>query len=178
MIGPTSTNRHDMPLSRRAASSPFAVCAVLWAGVLLAGLASAADKPRPAASAAATKDTTPVLTQAQLRDCMTQKERLQQDTASALKTKVEVDAMKAEIDSTGDALSTEATTLDRTNADAVSVYNAKVGTRNALIDTWQAKVAAYNKDAEGVQATKETYARACENRRYDDRDLNDLQKKK
>ena len=87
-------------------------------------------------------------------------------------------AEKAEIDRTGTSLAeAQAPTLDRTNAEAVDAYNAKVE-RDKRIETYQAKVAEYNKEAEGVLATKDAYAKACENRRYDDRDLNDLQRKK
>jgi len=50
--------------------------------------------------------------------------------------------------------------------------------RNALIDDYQAKAAAYNKDVEDLEASQESYASACGNRRYDDRDLADIQRKK
>jgi hypothetical protein len=167
--------RLDMPLLRRAATSrlaSFAVCAA----ALVAVPASAADKAKAAPQPV--KDKTPVMSPAQLRDCLAQKDRLHKDTDAAVKSKAGVDAMKAEIDSTGDALSSEGTTLDKSDADAVAAYNARVEARNGLVDSWKAKVADYNKEAEGVLATKDAYAKGCENRRYDDRDLNDLQRKK
>ncbi len=180
MIAGSMMNRPDMPSLRRLAA-PFASLAAFCAAILLATPAQSADKSKaaPAAKAAApAKDTTPILTQAQLRDCMAQKDRLTRDTDAAVKSKTDIDAMKAEIDSTGNALSTEATTLDKTNADAVAAYNGKIEARNGLIDGWKARVAGYNQDAESVLSTKDAYAKACENRRYDDRDLNDLQRKK
>ena len=69
-------------------------------------------------------------------------------------------------------------TLDKTSEDAVAAYNARVDERNKQIETYEAKVAAYNKDAEGVRALVDEYAKSCANRRYDDRDLADIQRKK
>ncbi len=143
--------------------------------VLLVPAAHAADK-KAAAPPAAPK--TAILTPAQLRECVTQKENLTRDTDAAVKAKAEIAAAKAEIDSTGTALSGEGATLDRTKSDAVTSYNAKVLERNERIDAYQAKVAAYNSDAENVLAAKEAYEKSCANRRYDDRDLNDIQRKK
>ena len=159
--------------SNRSGASPVAVAAVLLAA-LLAPTAHGADKKTPPAPAPKTS----ILTPEQLRDCMAQKEKLGKDTDAVVKAKAAVAVDKAEIDSTGAALSEQATTLDRTNADVVATYNAKVLERNGRIDAYQAKVAAYNTDAETVLAAKEAYEKTCANRRYDDRDLNDLQKKK
>jgi hypothetical protein len=95
-----------------------------------------------------------------------------------VKAKAAVAADKAEIDSTGAALEEQATTLDRTSEEAVATYNAKVIERNGRVDAFKAKAAVYNADAENVLAAKDAYEKACANRRYDDRDLNDLQRKK
>lgn len=165
--------RLAMPLLRRASRfASFAVCAA----ALVVVPASAADKAKAAPAPAQVKDK--IMSPAQLRDCLDQKDRLRKDTDAAVKSKTGVDSMKAEIDRTGDALSSEAPTLDKTDADAVAAYNARVEARNALVDSWKGKVADYNKEAEGVLASKDAYAKSCENRRYDDRDLNDIQRKK
>ena len=153
-------------------------CRAAYVGVILAALlvpaAHAADKkaaPPPGPKTA-------ILTPEQLRDCLTQKGKLAKDTDSAVKAKAAVAADKAEIDRTGAALEAEATTLDRTSEEAVSSYNAKIIERNGRVDAWKAKATAYNTEAENVLAAKDAYEKACANRRYDDRDLNDLQKKK
>jgi len=165
-----------MPESNRKGASRVAAAAVLLAALLAPAAQGADKKTPPPAPAPASK--TSILTPEQLRDCMTQKEKLAKDTDDAVKAKAAIAAAKAEIDSTGAALSEQATTLDRTSADAVAAYNAKVLERNGRIDAYQARVAAYNTDAETVLAAKEAYEKACANRRYDDRDLSDLQKKK
>jgi septal ring factor EnvC (AmiA/AmiB activator) len=151
------------------------VAGAIAATALLAQGVSAADKAR-AASAPPSK--VPVLTQAQLRECMSQKESLRQRSESLVKTKADLDAAKAEIARTGAEITEAQATLDRTKKEAVDDFNAKIVARNALVDDYQTKGAAYNKDVEDVQATQDSYASACSNRRYDDRDLTDIQKKK
>ena len=72
-----------------------------------------------------------------------------------------------------------ATTLDRTSDDAVDAYNAKVGAaRQADRRPTRRASTAYNAEAEAVKATKDGYEKSCENRRYDERDLNDIKRKK
>jgi hypothetical protein len=166
MIAGSSIAPFAMPLPRPVFIPLLAALVLACAG------AQAADKPPAKTNPDA------ILTPAQLRDCLAQKERLRADGDAAVKNKADIDALKAEIASSGTALAEEATTLDRSKADSVAAYNSKVEARNALVDSYQAKAATYNKDVEGLQAAQEAYAKACQNRRYDDRDLNDLQKKK
>ena len=154
-------------------------CRGVAAGFLLATLlapAHGADKKAASPPPAAAK--TPLLTPEQLRDCLDKQTRRDKATNAALKTKADVAAAKAAIDRSGNALSEEATTLDRTSEDAVNAYNAKVDDRNKQIEAYEAKAAAYNKEAESVQALNDAYAQTCSNRRYDDRDLSDIQRKK
>ena len=141
-----------LPPPLRAALAAAALCAFAAAAV-------AADKSKPAA----TKPDS-ILTPAQLKDCLEKQQRRDRATDAALKTKGEINAEKA--------------ALDKTSEDAVNAYNARVDERNKQIETYEAKVAAYNKDAEGVRALGDEYAKSCANRRYDDRDLADIQRKK
>jgi hypothetical protein len=174
-------------MARSDRSASLARAAAIGALALAFGApgASAADKkPAPAK--------TPLLTPAQLRDCLAQKDKLDKQTEAALKSKAAVDSDKAaidasdaEIDSSGAALAEQAGTLDRTSVDAVNAYNAKVQQRQALIDgrqakidAYQAKLDAYNGEARAVLASKEAHDKNCANRRYDQRDLDDLQRKK
>ena len=156
---------------RRAASLACAAAVVLSC----APGARAADKPR-AASAPASK--TAVLSQAQLRECMAQQGGIGQKTESALKVKADITSAKTEIDRTATELADAQTTLDRTKKESVDANNEKIVARNALIDDYQAKAAAFNKDAESLTAQRESYSSTCGNRRYDDRDLADIQRKK
>jgi hypothetical protein len=154
-----------LPPPLRAALAAAALCA-------LAGAAGAADKSKPATKPDA------IMTPAQLKDCLDKQQRRDKATDAALKTKSEINAEKAAIDKSGTELSDAATTLDKTSEDAVNAYNDKVDERNKQIEAYEAKVAAYNKDTEGVRALGDEYAKSCANRRYDDRDLADIQRKK
>ncbi|MEO5881470.1 MAG: hypothetical protein ABIQ06_03565 [Caldimonas sp.] len=162
------------------ASIPFRSASLLVALAALAAVpaAHAAEKKpsRPAAATAAPKS--PILTPAQLQQCVNQKERLHAQTDDALKDKAEIEVDKAGITRSGTGLAEELTTLDRTSDVAVDAYNAKVEQRDKLIETYQSRVTAYNLKAETVKATKEGYEQSCENRRYDERDLKDLKRKK
>jgi len=142
--------------------------------VLIAPAAHGADK-KPAPTPA---PKTPLLTQEQLRDCLAQKEKLAKETDAAVKSKAAVAAQKEGIESGAKALESEATTLDRTSDEAIAAYNAKVIEHKAKVDAYRAGAEAYNVEAERVIGSRDAYDKACVNRRFDERDLSDVQKKK
>lgn len=169
------------PMQRRttaAAHRAFLLALVLGC----AGAAIAQDKPparSPAKAGAATKSATALLTPAQLRDCLDQRERLHRQTEATLAAKARIAADKAEIDRVDGQLSAEKGTLDRTSEEAVNAFNAKVRQQDAAAAAFEAKAKAYNVQAEELQATRSAYEKsACENRRYDERDLEDLKRRK
>ncbi|MGZ5204996.1 MAG: hypothetical protein ACXWCV_06370 [Caldimonas sp.] len=151
---------------------PF-LFALLAAALVAAGAAGAADKARK--DAAAKPDA--VLTPAQLRECVAQQTRLEAQTDDALKDKAAIERAKAEIARSEAALGEELASIDRTSAEAVDAYNAKVQARTLQMQELEGKVAAYNAKADTVKATKEGYAKSCGNRRYDERDLDDIKRK-
>ena len=61
-------------------------------------------------------------------------------------------------------------TLDRTSADAIAAYNAQAAARDKMIDQYQEGVPAYNNEVETLKADRAAYAKACENKRYDEND--------
>lgn len=150
--------------------------ALLVVCFLAADVAGAAEKSKAAASAPASR--TRLLTQAELRDCSAQETRVLALTNEAQKEKAAIEAEKNEILRIGSRLDEEVATLDKASAEAVDAYNAKVEAKDKLIDSYQAKVTAFNLKAESVNATRDAYASACDKRRYDERDLNDIKRKK
>jgi Tfp pilus assembly protein PilN len=171
--------RHTPRFMAASIPSRFVFPLLLLAG-LAAGLpAIAAEKATRAASAPAPRtSSTSILTPAQLRECVNQKDRLHAQTDDALKDKAVIETDKNEIARTATSLGEELATLDRTSDAAVDAYNTKVEQRDKLIETYQTRVTAYNLKAEAVKATKEGYEKSCENRRYDERDLADVKRKK
>ena len=157
----------------------FLVLFLLSGAVALPAPSFAQNAPKASTKpAASTGPKDSILTPAQLQECVKHRERLHAQTDDALKDKAQIEAEKAEITKLGTTLADELTTLDRTSEAAVDAYNAKVGQRDKLIEAYQSHVSAYNVKAETVKATKESYEKACENRRYDERDLSDLKRKK
>lgn len=138
--------------------------------------AHAADKASKAASAPAPR--TRLLTPAELRECKTQEARVLTLTDEAKTEKAGIEGEKAEIGRLGTGLAEEVATLDKTSAEAVDAYNAKVEARDKRIDAYQSRVTAFNLKAEAVNTSRDEYAKACDQRRYDERDLNDIKRKK
>jgi hypothetical protein len=148
----------------------------LMACLLATAAAQAADKAGKAASAPAAR--TRLLTPAELRECKAQEARVLALTDEARAEKAGIEDEKAEIGRLGTSLADEVATLDKTSAEAVDAYNAKVEARDKRIDAYQARVAAFNAKAEAVNSSRDGYAKACDQRRYDERDLEDIKRKK
>ncbi|MDQ6628065.1 MAG: hypothetical protein M3Z29_06370 [Pseudomonadota bacterium] len=155
---------------------PSLIPRALLVGILVtAGVASAADQ---SARKAVVPTRSLILTPEQLHACLKQRDDLRVQTDAAGKDKTALAAEGDEIASAGNVLADEAAALDKTNAELVEAYNAKVVARDKRIEAYQAKVGAYNGRAEAANASKDAYARACENRRYDEGDLAEPKRKK
>ena len=164
---------------------------------LVAATAVNAAEPARGAASAPTPRTPPLLTPTQLRDCMATKERLHAQTDDALKDKAAIEADKAEIARTGDSLGEQVATLDKTSGEQAGGFGNGVDVNGGEVDEFAAfgvivaeihagidhpdaveTLLAKGFKAEAVQATKDGYEKTCELRRYDERDLNDLKRKK
>lgn len=142
---------------------------MLWAG---AGLADAADKPRVGGFGQAKGG--PLLTRAQLRDCLTQQDRVKAQGDEALKLRTRIEAEQADLVARGAQLKEQLAALDRSSQEAVDAYNAQAAERDKAIDALEERTTAYNARVEALQAEKATFAKACDNRRYDERDETDI----
>jgi uncharacterized membrane-anchored protein len=116
------------------------------------------------------KATGPLLTRAQLRECMAQQERMRVMTEEAVALQTQFNAEKTELAERGIALKDELAVLDRTNAQAVEQYNAKAAARDKAIDAFEAGTEAYNKRVKRLTIEREIFVSGCENRRYDEKD--------
>jgi hypothetical protein len=168
----------EIATSHRFASPRSSLLRILVAAAAVLAAVPAAEGADKARNAPATKPKDPVMSQAQLRECLAKKETLGQRNEAALKAKADIVAAKAEIDRTGAENAAAQATLDRTKKEDVDAFNAKVLARNALVEDYQARAATYNKDVEDIQTMQDSYSSACSNRRYDDRDLADIQRGK
>jgi hypothetical protein len=156
--------------------SPCPARAPLRLGLLLALAAALGSAPALAAekvregSFGKAKAGTPLLTRAQLRDCLAQQERLRTTTDEMARQQAALNADKAEIDRVGVVLKEQMATLDRTSAEAVAAFNAQAEARDRMIDTYQDAVPAFNTKVEALKADKAGFAGSCETRRYDEAD--------
>lgn len=116
------------------------------------------------------KATGPLLTRAQLRECMAQQERMRVMTEEAVALQTQFNAEKADLAQQGVVLKEELAVLDRTNVQAVEQYNAKAAARDKAIDAFEAGTEGYNKRVKRLTMEREIFVSGCENRRYDEKD--------
>lgn len=143
----------------------------------LAQTTAPAAKPKPAAvrpTAAGDR----VLTPAQLKDCLEQQTRVESDAAAADRERESIETLRDGLKASGTALDESLATLDRADPVAVDGYNARVKEREEKIGGYESRVSAYNGRVDTIRSTREAFSKACGNRRYDVRDLEDLNRAK
>ena len=102
--------------------------------------AQAADKPKES-SFGKGKPGGPLLTKAQLRDCLAQQERVRAQTEETVRLQAALERDKTEITKLGDLLKEQLAALDRGDANAVDAYNAQAQNRDKMIDDYEARAA-------------------------------------
>jgi len=142
--------------------SAAAACAVLFS-------AQAADPPK-VGSFGKGKGGGPLLTRAELRDCMARQDRVRTQGEEVLRLVEAMDKEKAEITSLGSSLKEKLAALDRTDAAAVDAYNLQAQDFDKRVGAYNAGTPAFNAKADALKSEREAYAKACENRRFDERD--------
>ena len=146
---------------------------ILSLSVVFFGFASMA---LPAAAADAPKKTTagkgsgPYLTKSELRACLDQQDKAKHDDADLQKEQTDLAATKDRVEREGDILKQQLATIDRTKAEAVSAYNEAAKVRDAEVDTYQTRVAAFNQRIDTMKAQRAATAKNCANRRYFEED--------
>jgi hypothetical protein len=144
---------------------PSAAAALALLTMLAADGAIAADK-----SFGKGKPSGRLLTPVELRDCLDRQERVRAGTEETTRQQAKLAADKAEIDRLGVVLKEQIAVIDRKSASAVEAYNAQVETRDKMIDDYQEAVPGFNGKVEALKAEQAAFAKACENRRYDEAD--------
>ncbi len=129
----------------------------------------AADKPR-SASFGKGKANGPLLTRAELRECLALQERVRLLGEGVVTTQATLDKEKADIAQNGKALGEQLATLDRTSADAVNAYNASVQEHDKRIDAYNALTPTFNAKVEALQSGRAQFLKGCENRDFDEKD--------
>ena len=149
----------------------------LWHGAVAAALllsasgalAQSADKPRTG-SFGKGKSNGPLLTRAELRECLKLQPSLRALTDDLVAAQAALDKERAEISRSGAALKDDLAALDRSDAQALEAYNKRVLEHGQRIDGYNALTPAFNAKAENLQAQRAVFAKGCENRDFDERD--------
>ena len=148
--------------------APARALALLVAAALAAAPGLAADRKEKSFGKA--KPGGLLLTPAQLRDCLARQDRVRAGTEETAKQQASLAADRAEVDRRGAALKDQLALLDLKSASAVEGYNAEAQERDRLVDAYEAAVPGFNAKVEALKAEQAAFAKACENRRYDEAD--------
>lgn len=150
---------------------PAVVLAAALPTVALAQTAPAKPAAKPPAKAGSFGNGKgPLLTRAELRECLAQQDRIKAGSDAATREREALEKEKSEIVEQGKVLEEQLATLDRTSADAVQAYNAAVTERDQRIDAFEARMPEFNGRVEALQKDREAFERQCGNRRYDEAD--------
>ena len=147
----------------------FSTCIVAIGLGLAFALAQAADPPKEG-NFGKGKSGGPLLTRAELRECMAQQPRVRAHGADTVKAQAELDQEKAELARLGAALKEQLAALDRTSAEAVAAHNEQALAIDKRVDEYAAAIPAFNAKVEALLKEREAFAKACENRRFDEKD--------
>ena len=153
---------------------PTMLIALIRTAVLLIAvalpLAHAADPPKQGSFGVKSKAGGPLLTRAELRDCMARQERVRAQGDATVKAQAEFEAEKAEVTRLGAALKEQLAALDRTSAEAVAAYNEQAQAFDKRVDDYNAATPAFNAKVDALKNEREAFAKRCENRRFDELD--------
>jgi hypothetical protein len=157
--------------------NPILKHALLVSALLVIGAVQAADKPKEPTFGKG-KASGPVLTREQLRQCLTQQAQVKNEEAELVKLQTGLNTDKAAIMKSGEVLTEQGTTLDRSKPELVTAYNELVQVREKAIDDLQARGTQFNERAGAAGVQRETFAKACEGRSYNESDEIAIQKGK
>lgn len=153
--------------SRFSARLAFAAtCALAFS--VHAGAATG-DAPAKKPSTAKSKKSL-LLSRDELRICMANRSRLDQQREEMTQMMASLTAEKSDIVRTGDELKERFAALDRTNVETVTKYADDATAREKRIDAFEASNAAYNEKAAAFETASAAYKKDCENKRFDEAD--------
>ncbi|MFT3955060.1 MAG: hypothetical protein QM722_11925 [Piscinibacter sp.] len=148
---------------------PVALSLALIAASLAGGASAAGDKLRLGIFGSG-KGTGPLLTRAELRECLALQERVRSGGETATRDREQIDKEKSDLIRQGDELKADLDKLDRASAEAIEQYRARVVARDKAIDLLDARAAEFNTRVGGLNADRSAFAQRCDNRRFDEID--------
>jgi hypothetical protein len=159
---------------RPARAASLLCCAV---ALVAAGAGQAADKPKEGAFGKP-KPGSLLLSRSELRECLAQKERIRVQTDELLKAQGQMGRDKEEIVRRSAELKDKLTSIDRSSQEAVDQYNAEAAERDKLIDAYEKATPGFNAKVDVLDEQRQKFIKSCDNRRYDEKDEQALQRGK
>ena len=171
MMRGTPTTKLSAPMTRPTRGAACRGIGIAFSLTLaLAGsFAAAADKPRTG-SFGKGKTSAPLLTRAELRECLKVQERVRLLGEDIVLAQAALDKEKAAVAEATRLLSEQLAALDRTSAEAVNAYNADALAHDKRIDAYNAQTPGFNAKVEALQGVRAQFAKSCENRDFDEKD--------
>jgi hypothetical protein len=174
-------NRNDFPARHRLLALAASACLTIVAPAALGADAAApagtvkrpakAPAARPAEATGQASGANALLTRDELRQCVTERERMKQETADIVQAQAALARDRAEIDRVSASIDADRGGVDRGDQAAVDAFNERAKARTRLIEAYQAAAPKFNQRIDKLDADKQAYAKACDDRRYDEKDL-------
>ncbi len=157
-------------------------CALLAAsaGTLAMHAAWAADKTTPAkssppsAKAAKAREGSlgggtasgPMLTKDELRQCLTEQDRLKNETSEVVATQKKLAKDRAEIERVSAELDADRPKVDVSNKDAVDAFNVRLQAKGKMVADYQTAGQTFNQRVDKLDADDKSFTKDCKDRRY------------
>jgi hypothetical protein len=112
----------------------------------------------------------PLMTRAELRECLAIEARVVEGSQSALREREQLEKDKAELIRQGEVLKSEFAALDQNSMEALQAHREKELARDKAIDEFDARSSAFNTRIGALEADRATFKQRCDNRRFDQAD--------
>ena len=122
------------------------------------------------------KGTGPLLTRAELRECLAIEAKVVEGTQLATRERDQLEKEKAELIRQGEVLKREFDALDKTSMEALQAHRDKELARDKAIDEFEARSASFNGRVGALDAERNSFKQRCDNRRFDQADEAALRK--
>lgn len=112
----------------------------------------------------------PLMTRAELRECLAIEARVVEGSQSALREREQLEKDKAELIRQGEVLKSEFAALDQNSMEALQAHRAKELARDKAIDEFDARSNAFNTRVGALEGDRAAFKQRCDNRRFDQAD--------
>lgn len=124
------------------------------------------------------KGSGPLLSKTELRECLAIESRVVRASNGMASERGQLEGEKAELVRQGEVLKAELEALDRTNVEAIEAHVARAKARDQAIEAFGARSDAFNARVGALDADRAAFRQRCDNRRFDQGDLEAIRKEK